>query len=297
VTPDADILRVPVGPGFLHAERWGQGGEPIALLHGFGTSSFLWRHVGPLIAAAGHTAYALDLLGYGESDRPFDADYSLAAQAEYVDQALTALRLRSASLAGVDIGGGVALRVAATRPGRIERLALVNSVAFDAWPADDVKSVQTGTARFALRVARGVLGVAPLLTPLLERSVADPAAMPARLVARYMAPYVGKEGVLHLLGLARALDADDLAELDLAAVTARALVIRGEEDAWLDDALAERLHAAIPGSTLLRMPGVARFVPEEAPEALAARLVELLEGREAPAEAAGAGEQIQGTDG
>jgi hypothetical protein len=45
------------------------------------------------------------------------------------------------------------------------------------------------------------------------------------------------------------------------------------------------------------MPGVARLVPEEAPEALAARLVELLEGREAPAEAAGAGEQIQGTDG
>ena len=40
------------------------------LVHGFGTSSFLWRGVGPALAASGHTAFALDLRGYGESDRP-----------------------------------------------------------------------------------------------------------------------------------------------------------------------------------------------------------------------------------
>ncbi len=266
---DADILRVPVGPGFVHVERYGhRGGEAVVLLHGFATSSFLWRAVGPLLAEAGHAAYAIDLLGYGESDRPFDADYSVAAQSAYVDHALGALRLSSAAVAGIDVGGGVALRLAATRPERVSRLVLINSVAFDAWPSGDVKSIQRGTARFAFSVARGMLGAAPLLTPILERSVAEPRHMPPRLVARYLAPYVGGEGVLHLLALARALDAGDVAELDLAAVDAPTLIIRGEDDHWIEDAVSDRLHAVMPRSTLVRVPGVARLIPEEAPELL-----------------------------
>ena len=78
-TLDADLLRIPVGPGSLHVERYGHGGAPIVLVHGFGTCSFLWREVGPALAVANRTAFAIDLFGYGESDRPFDADFSIAA--------------------------------------------------------------------------------------------------------------------------------------------------------------------------------------------------------------------------
>ena len=95
---DADIFRVPVGPGTLHVERYGFGGPAVVLIHGFATSSFLWRRLGPMLAVEGHRVFAIDLLGYGESDRPFDAEYGIRAQAEYVDRALTALRLSSASV-------------------------------------------------------------------------------------------------------------------------------------------------------------------------------------------------------
>ncbi|MEJ7812845.1 MAG: alpha/beta hydrolase [Gemmatimonadaceae bacterium] len=274
---DADILRIPAGAGSLHVERYGQGGEPIVLLHGFGTSSFLWRAVGPTIAQHGHTALAVDLLGYGESDRPFDADYSLRAQADYLDRALSAMRVERATIAGVDIGGGVGQILAVRRPARVAKLALINSVGFDEWPADDVKGVRRGTARFALRVSRGMLGAAPLLTPVLEGSVFDPQYMPPRLVARYLAPYVGRDGVSHLLALARALKADDLDELDLSAIRAQTLIVWGEGDRWLDLALADRLQAAIPGSQLVRIPAVGRLVPEELPEALAGLLIEFVE--------------------
>jgi pimeloyl-ACP methyl ester carboxylesterase len=135
-----------------------------------------------------------------------------------------------------------------------------------------VKSVQHGTARFALRITRGLLGAAPLLTPLLEKSVARPEHMPPRLVARYLAPFVGTEGVIHLLALARALDPADLAELDLSAITAPTLIVRGDKDPWLDSTVAHRLHSAIPGSTLRQIPDVARLIPEEAPDELSALL-------------------------
>src|ERR671926_912071 len=136
---DADLLRIPVGPGSMHVERYGHGGAAVLLVHGFGTCSFLWRNVAPEFALANRTAFAVDLFGYGESDRPLDADYGIAAQAEYLDHALTALRVPRATVVGLDLGGAVALRFAAAHPERVDKLILVNPVAMDEIPGDDVK--------------------------------------------------------------------------------------------------------------------------------------------------------------
>ncbi|HEY9448377.1 MAG TPA: alpha/beta fold hydrolase [Gemmatimonadaceae bacterium] len=277
---DADLLRIPVGPGSLHVERYGHGGGAVVLLHGFGTSSFLWRNIAPALTFAGLTAFAVDLLGYGESDRPLDADYSIAAQAEYLERAMTGLRVPEATVVGLGIGGGIALRLACTRPARVRRLALINSVAFDDCPGRDVRSIQLGTARFALRVSQGVLGAAPLLKRVLEEGVAHREAMPARLVARYLAPYAGADGVMHLLALARALRAEDVESLPLSRLAVPTLILWGEEEPWLDSGLPERLQRAIPGSTLVRMAQVGRLVPEDSPELLAQLLSEHARGGE-----------------
>ncbi|MGI8933188.1 MAG: alpha/beta fold hydrolase, partial [Phormidesmis sp.] len=51
-------------------------GQPIVLLHGFGASIGHWRKNIPVLAAAGYRVYAIDLLGFGDSDKPA-LDYSL----------------------------------------------------------------------------------------------------------------------------------------------------------------------------------------------------------------------------
>lgn len=276
---DPDLLRIPVGPGVIHVERYGHGGTTIVLLHGFGTSSFLWRAVAPEIAQARHTAVALDLLGYGESDRPLDTEFGIAGQVEYVDRALTALRVPRAAVVGVDLGGAIAMRLAVMHPDRVSHLVLVNALTAESTPAADVRALQRNTARFVLRVATGILGAAPLLTPVLQGSVADRAHMPWRLVARYLAPFVGQDGVRHLLALAASVTADDLRDVNPATVRIPTLVVRGEADEWLEDGAAERLSALIPDSQLLRLPGVGRLVPEEAPEHLAGVILDFVEGR------------------
>ena len=265
----------------MHVERYGHGGAPILLVHGFGTSSFLWRSVAPTIALANRTAFAVDLFGYGESDRPFDADYGIAAQAEYLDHALTALRLARAAVVGIDLGGAIAMRLAATRPERVEKLVLINPIAFDDIPADDIKNVQRNTGRFALRVSRGVLGAAPLLQEMLTRSVADREHMPDRLVARYLAPFVGQEGVNHLLALGRAVDDEDMREVDLGQLDQPTLLVWGEQDPWVGPKLADRLAETIPGTRLVRLPGVGRLVPEEAPDTLATLILDFVGGARA----------------
>jgi pimeloyl-ACP methyl ester carboxylesterase len=273
---DADLLRIPVGPGSMHVERYGHGGAPILFVHGFGTCSFLWRDVGPAFALANRTAFAIDLFGYGESDRPFDAQYGIAAQSDYLDRALTALRLTKATLVGIDLGGAVAMHLAFNRPERVERLVLINAIAFDDVPGDDVKSMQRNTGRFALKISRGVLGAAPLMRELLERSVADKSNMPEGLIARYLAPYVGQDGLNHLLTLARAVDGDDMAEVDLGQLDKPSLIIWGDQDPFVSPKLGDRLADTIPGSRLVRLPGTGRLVPEEAPETLANMVLEFV---------------------
>jgi pimeloyl-ACP methyl ester carboxylesterase len=270
---DADLLRIPVGPGSVHVERYGHGGSAVLLVHGFGTCSFLWRNIAPEFALANRTAFAVDLFGYGESDRPFDADFGIAAQAEYLDHALTALRVARATVVGVDLGAAIALRLAATRPERVDRMVLVNPIAYDDVPAGDVKDLQKNTGRYALRISRGILGAAPLMRDLLTQSVADPAHMPDKLVARYLAPYVGSEGLNHLLILARSIDAEDLDEIELTQIDQPTLIVWGEQDRFYthrarDKMAPERLAEEIPGCRIARLPNVGRLVPEESPETL-----------------------------
>lgn len=246
------------------------------LLHGFGTSSFVWRDVAPEIALANRTAFAVDLFGYGESDRPFDADFGVAAQAELVDRALTSLRLPKATVVGLDLGGLVAMRLAAIRPERVERLMLVNPIGLDEIPAEDITSLQRNTARFAFRVSRGILGAAPILGDLLRRSVADEANMPDKLIARYLAPYVSEEGLNHLLLLARSVDEQDMEDVDLRGLSQPLLIVWGDQDPWVTPKFADKLGELIPGSRVIHLPGVGRLVPEEAPETVVSLLLEFI---------------------
>ncbi len=276
----ADELRVPVGPGAMHVERYGHGGTAVILIHGFATSSFLWRNIAPGITDAGHTAYAVDLFGHGESDRPFDADFGIAAQAEYLDAAMTALRVARAVLVGVDLGGDIALRLAATRPERVEKLVLINTPAFDELPAHDITQMQRNTAKFAFRTTRGILGAAPLIEAVLRKSVADPEKhMPTRLIARYLAPFVGKDGTNHLLALASSISAEDLEDIDLRSIHVPTLILWGEEDSFVESRIAEKLTTALPDGRLVRLPGVGRLLPEENPDYLIELLMDFMKRR------------------
>jgi pimeloyl-ACP methyl ester carboxylesterase len=258
----------------LHAERYGFGDHPLVLLHGFATSTFLWRLVAPALPLGQVTAWALDLLGHGESDRPAEADYGIAAQATAVENAMTALRIGRATLVGVDMGAAAALRLAATRPARVHGLVLISPPPPGKARGDDLTELGRLAARHLFEASRGMLGAAAWVGPLLERSVASPQSMPPKLITRYAAPFVGADGVRHLQSLANAIADDDIEELDLRAITARTLVLRGERDVWCSAADATRLATAIKGGEVRALPGVARLLPEEAPAALAAILAE-----------------------
>src|ERR1041384_972346 len=91
---------------------------------------YTWKDVFEPIAAR-RRVMALDLKGYGDSDKP-PGDYGFDAQAEIVRRLMDQLSIQRAALVGNSMGGAIALRVAAGWPERVTRLVLISPVAYSA---------------------------------------------------------------------------------------------------------------------------------------------------------------------
>ena len=101
--------------------------DPVLLLHGEPSWSYLYRKMIPPLAAAGHRVIAPDLIGFGKSDKPTSqSDYSYAGHVDWMRQFVEALNLKNITLFCQDWGSLIGLRVAAENESRFARIALGN---------------------------------------------------------------------------------------------------------------------------------------------------------------------------
>lgn len=102
-------------------------GQAVLLMHGEPSWSYLYRHMIPVILAAGHRAIAPDLPGFGRSDKPADfGDYSYSNLVRWMTEWLHAVDLKHVTLVCQDWGSLIGLRMAAENPGRFYRIVLAN---------------------------------------------------------------------------------------------------------------------------------------------------------------------------
>ena len=102
---------------------------PVLLLHGEPSWSYLYRHMIPVLTAAGHRCIAPDLVGFGRSDKPTEqADYTFARHVAWMREALfDRLDLRDITLFAQDWGGLVGLRLVGEQPDRFARVVVGNT--------------------------------------------------------------------------------------------------------------------------------------------------------------------------
>jgi len=101
--------------------------DPVLLLHGEPSWSYLYRKMIPPFAAAGYRVVAPDLIGFGKSDKPVArSDYSYAGHVDWMRQFIEVLDLNSITLFCQDWGSLIGLRVAAENEQRFARIALGN---------------------------------------------------------------------------------------------------------------------------------------------------------------------------
>src|SRR5438552_12159670 len=120
----------------------------IVLLHDVMGGAFTWRDILPQLASTKRAVYVIDMLGYGQSDHPWQSDTSIWGHADCLHFLFNQLNLTNIVLVGHGIGGGVA-EVLATRLSynRVAALVLIDTIGYEYtfapdWPLPDMKKQQ-----------------------------------------------------------------------------------------------------------------------------------------------------------
>lgn len=266
--PHAEYSRfVEVDGATVHYQEFGDASRPtLLLIHGYTSSTYVWHLAAPSLADEDFHVIAVDLLGFGYSEKPASFDYSIASQARMISRFMNCLGIGRATLVGSSYGGAVAATLALDYAERVEKLVLVDAVINDevknsrilklaAIPifGDVVSPFLLDSKRFFRRRMRSTL--APenhhLITDERVESVARPlgAANAHRSV----------------LATARRWDANRI-EADASFIAQPTLIVWGENDRIIPVSNGEKLHEAILHSRLVVFNNCGHVPQEEAPK-------------------------------
>ena len=257
---DVDSVRV-------HYQEAGEGNAPaLILIHGFASSNLVWSKVLLPLADAGFRVIAPDLLGYGYSGKPRHLDYTIAGQAQMVVSLLKQLGIERAVLVGSSYGGAVAATIALDRSDLVEKLVLVGAV------------TNNKPTRYMLMRLFGSPIIGDILSPLLVGSrrllrlrmkrVYDRHSWvldEKRVEARHL-PLRTRGTHRAIIRTVRHWDADRVSR-DAHLITARTLLLWGDNDREVPLADGHRLQAEIPNSRLIVFRECGHLPHEEYPQA------------------------------
>ncbi len=240
-------------------------GEPVILLHGIPTWSYLYNDVIPLLVP--HLRVIVpDFLGHGYSDRRDFFDRSLLAQTAMILRFMDHLGLERAHFVGHDTGGGVSLIMAIHHPDRVSRLVLANVVAYDSWPIDDMIALGNPSWR-----SKTPQEVAAFLASGLPDGIHNKHRLTPEFTQGIVAPYSDEEGKISMIRNASALNTNHttmLAERH-AQIKAPTLCLWGVQDPWQTIRDGETLAAEIPNARLVRVENASHWIPHDTPEIFA----------------------------
>jgi len=154
--------------------------EPVLLLHGEPSWSYLYRKVIPIIVHAGYRAVAPDLVGFGRSDKPSDRkDYTYQRHVDWMQKWLARMDLKGITLIGQDWGGLIGLRLVANDPDRFARVVVANT----GLPTGDhpVTDAFLGWRKFSIETPEFPVGVIV--------NAGCMSGLPPEVIAAYDAPF------------------------------------------------------------------------------------------------------------
>lgn len=290
--------------------HWVEAGEGplIVLLHGFPELWYSWRRQLADLSAAGFHAVAPDQRGYNLTGKPPGVEsYRIGALGDDVVALVDRLGAERAHVVGHDWGGVVAWHLGARRPGRVDRLAVLNAPhpAAYRWllPRSDQllrswyvfffqlpRLPEAAIRAFDYRVIEWILRRQPVRegafsdddVAVYKAALARPGALTAAL-NWYRANLIGRRGRRH--GRNRRREGRRPGDerdrgADPNRVEVPTLVVWGERDAYLNPRLADGLEAWVPDLRVVKLPEASHWVQADAPERLSRLLADFLGGGE-----------------
>ena len=270
----------------IHYQEFGDQTRPtLILIHGYTASVYVWHATAPLIAENGFHVVAIDLLGFGYSDKPAWFDYSITSQARIVSRFMNRLGIGRATVVGSSYGGAVTATLALDYPERVEKLVLVDAVSND------------GVKNHPILKLASVPGLGEMITPFLVDSKrflryrmhgtlapANHHLIDENRINSVLRPLKAADAHRSLLATSRNWHADRI-ERDAYLIGQPTLIIWGEEDTVIPISDGRKLHDSILNSRLVVLKDCGHVPSEEKPELFAELVTEFCRDRKGRIEA------------
>ncbi len=255
----------------LHVTEVSKGddtGPTFVMLHGFGASSFTWRHWTPKLAGRGRVL-CVDYKGFGAAPKPADDRYGPEDQAELVIQLIDHLGLKHLTLIGHSLGGGIALLAAeelcARKTQVLDRLVLISSPAYrQPLPPFVRMSERPRLTRLLIRA----IGPRRLIRTVFRSIVRDPDIVTEDMVKSYAQALNTTEGVNAAMAAGRRILPENIDQVSekIRGVDVPVLLVWGDWERVVPGWTGERLAADLPNSRLVVLERCGHVPPEEKPD-------------------------------
>ncbi len=256
---------VSVGEGWrIHYTVQGAG-SPIVLVHGFMDSLQTWRRNAHVLAQK-HRVYAIDVLGFGCSDRVCAPIYTLKQQARFLKEFFDMHGIQQAAVMGHSMGGALALQFAYDFPEQVHKLVLIAPATFlyGAVPSDSLRPIPR-------HVSRGVLGIYERFQGNSPNALRRAYGKPERItqdaldLRNRMMRIRGTHDALIAMTKSRR---EANVPQELQQVTVPTLIVWGTRDRILPPSHAHRHYRALPNARLEWIETAGHLPHEEEPDSV-----------------------------
>jgi haloalkane dehalogenase len=250
-------------------------GPPVLLLHGFPTSSHLYRDVLPQLAPR-FRAIAPDLPGFGRSEKPLDVSYSFRFYDRFLEDFARELGLSRTALVVHDLGGPIGLYWAAQHPERLTHLALLNTLVYPetSW------AVKLFVLATYLPGLREFLSSPTGIAAALRLGVAKKERLSETVLAPYQDPFREAPARKALLAAGHGLHPKGFREIAdwIPRIAVPVYCLYGERDRILPDVAQtmQRVQRDVPQAKITSLPDCGHFLQEDAGDEIGRRLADFL---------------------
>jgi pimeloyl-ACP methyl ester carboxylesterase len=255
-------------------------GPTIVMLHGLGATKIEFLPTLAALAPSGWRVVAIDLPGFGDSDKPFPAAYDAAFFSKWVEATLDALGIERAHILGHSMGGRVALEVGMRVPDRSERIVLMTPSM--AWLAHHpltpfLKVVRPELGIFQPTPKHFVDGIVRRLVPASDNHLIAP------VVDEFMRAYLTPRGRVAFYAAARNIALEDSKAFwgRLETLSPESMFIWGRRDTIVPIGFARHVRRVLPAATHVEL-DCGHAPQAERPRQLHAAIERFLAGRPQP---------------
>ena len=248
-------------------------GPALVLLHGWPSSSLLWRHLIPELSKHFYVL-APDLPGHGKSDKPETARYDLAMFRSFILDFFDALDLKKAHLCVHDLGGMAGLSFAVRHPERINKFIVMNTSPYSDWSLALRASIFMLKQKLATRLFLNRF----IFREVLKNGFHKKKLVTPDIVDIFRSPWTGSKQGWNAFSRTLAVppelmveDRDALKKINLST-----LILWGKKDVFFPFKIAKMLHEDIKTSSLVAVDKAGHFLQEEQPEFILREIIGFL---------------------